>query len=132
MEIPPYHLPQTMVKDVENNPRVFRYRFYGSKITELNQADLTGKTTDHIALPCLAAAVRVSLEEFIQAKRPMFYRAVFRSKFNHEAAQNLLRLPLSNDGHEITGTVSIILNHLDSDKYRDLVDGGTTLKKTRA
>jgi hypothetical protein len=122
LEIPVTCIRMTMVKDVEENPRTYRYRFYGSEFTRLNRRDLTGDTTDDVAIPALASAVRQSLDEFVAQKKPRFYQLNFTHEYRRNAVQHLLRLPISNDGKSVTSVVSVVLDHLEKDAYHDLID----------
>ncbi len=122
LEIPSENLPLTMVKDVENDPRTYRYRFYGSKFAELNRKDLTGMATDDVAFPALARALKESLDDFVNGGRPRFYRVEFVSEFHIETAQHLFRLPISDDKKNVTAVVSVVFEHVKPDAYHKLID----------
>lgn len=122
LQIPSRLLPFTMVKDIENNPRMYRYRFYGSNFAQLNARDLTGQTTDDISSNVLADAVRESLEEFITQVEPQYYQVLSIDEYESTTLQNLLRLPISNDGVNITNILSIVINHVDEKNFKDLLN----------
>ncbi len=108
LEIPTHYLSATMVKDVEEGPRTYRYRFYGSQLVALNHRDLMGLTTDDINFPALSSAVRQSLGEFVEQRKPQFYQLDCHYKFGEKIVQYILRLPISNDGKTVTNVASII------------------------
>ncbi len=122
MEIPSSLLPMTMVKDVEAEPHVYRYRFYGSGFARLNQRDLTGKTTDDVAVTAFARALRISLDEFVEKREPRFYDVKFVDEHRFETGQRLFRLPLSDDGKTINHIASIVFKHYDIDRYHELIE----------
>ncbi|MBT6095296.1 MAG: PAS domain-containing protein [Rhodospirillaceae bacterium] len=122
MKIPAQHLPLTMVKDVEKEPHAYRYRFYGTGFVRLNSKDLTGKTTDDIAMPTFAQALRVSLDDFVKQDEPRFYEVKFLHRYHDHVGQHLFRLPLSDDGATINRVVAIAVKHLDLQHYHDLIE----------
>jgi len=123
MQIPCRLLPFTMVKDVETGPHgmQYRYRFYGTGLVEVNQVDLTGKTTDDVVNADFADSIRASLDEFSSRFAPQFYRVTSTARYSRDLVQSLLRLPLSDDRLRVTHVVSIISDHVGKDRYRELL-----------
>ncbi len=120
MQIPLSMLRFTMVKDVETDPRAYRYRFFGSGFVDMNGSDLTQKTTDDMANRNFSAAIRASLDAFTQQFEPRFYRVTTRIGHQREEVQSLFRLPLSNDQKQVTSIVSIVSDHVDKHHYHEI------------
>ena len=128
LQIPLQMLPFTMVKDVETDPRAYRYRFYGTGFVEMNGSDLTGGTTDDVSNSAFAAAIRASLDVFTQQFEPCFYRVTTRIGHHHEDVQSLFRMPISDDQERVTSVVSIASKHIDKNQYHEIqsTDDGWT------
>ncbi len=122
MEIPPSLLPFTMIKDVENNPRAYRYRFYGTALAGLYSSDMTHQTVDDLENSDFGKIIHQSLDDFTANIEPKYYRVHTHSKFGREVVHVLLRLPLSADQSTVTHIVSIIADHMDKDDFHKITD----------
>lgn len=117
MKIPPSLLRSTLVKDVEQYPLAFRYRFYGTHFVRLWHREYTGKTTDEMESQILATAIRKSLEQYIEQKQPKFYLLGGKFAEKMKKFQIQLRLPLSDDGQTVTNIVTLVSHLIDKDAY---------------
>ena len=120
--------PFTMIKLLEDEPRAYRYHYYGSAFADLNGEDLTGQTTDQVSDPQFAEAIRQSLDDFLTQSQAQLYIVCTdtdREWQSFETVQMLLRLPLSSDGKSITGTVSIVREHVNEDRFHELEQMGS-------
>ena len=121
MKIPPTLLPSTLVKDVEHDPLTFRYRFYGTHLARIWDRELTGKTTDDLQSVMLAKTVRQALERFIEQKQPVFTLLRVSSPVKPQQLQMQLRLPISNDGINVTNVLTLISHLVDKVQFTQLL-----------
>lgn len=120
IKIPSELLPSTLVKDIERNPLAFRYRYYGSHFVRLWEKEMTGKTTDELDSVVLAKAVRGVLETFIEQKKPTFSMLQFTALSGSRRLSLHLRLPISDDGTDVTNIVTVIHHFADKDRFATL------------
>lgn len=113
----PSLLPYIMLSDVFYDPLRIRYRLVGTRISEIEGQDLTGKWIDEDAWPEDLEAWYEDYRIVTQSRAPLFGRddLVYpeRSHIGYEWAL----LPLSNDGQ----TVNMILEVIVFEKEPELV-----------
>lgn len=108
MRIPARYLPTTLVVDYEEDGDTFRYRYWGREITGVAGADFTGKTVNELPGIYRDPADR-SYRAAIAAKRACFEHYSIIDKGKEINFQRVVRLPLSEDGRQVTGFVSVII-----------------------
>ena len=106
--LPPRLLPTTLVVDVMDDPAMNTFRFWGSGMAFIHGADMTGKTTGSLQPPEFAKAVQdhhagIAANPVASATLYGFER---HGRFEH--TQNVLRLPLSDDGRSVSHIVVVI------------------------
>lgn len=105
-DISPPLLPRMSVLDFIGDPFDFRYRFFGIELVRLAGADLTGKTHFADGVVLFGNANIKLLPRMIAEKRPFCHRVVWQSNRGSHFTLTTARMPLSNDGTEITGAVT--------------------------
>lgn len=113
----PEIIPYMAVVDFRGPPLDFHYRFFGSKMVENAGQDLTGKTYYADGVTGYGFVNAEVFPKMIEARRPVFTRTRWISVRGVEKITISTRLPLSEDGRDITGGVTV--NH-----YRSVDENG--------
>jgi len=121
LRIPPQYLPTTLVVDYEEDVDTFRYRYWGREITDVAGGDYTGKTVKELPGIYRDPADR-SYRAAIASKSPCFEHYSIVDKGKEINFQRVVRLPLSEDGRQITGFVSVIIYPYRKVELQKLVD----------
>jgi hypothetical protein len=107
------NLSRVHMLDVEA-PGVFRYRIYGSGVTNPDRADMTGKTTLDYKDQLFGRLVTAHLGEAVQAAAPICYH-IEASGDGIPYQYKRLTMPLSDDGNTVdrlmVGTQRIAIPH---------------------
>lgn len=103
-----------MVVDVLNSPLRFKYRFWGTANIKVKGVEMTGRLVDDFP-GCRAKIAAEEYRRVFSEKRPMafFDRLVLPSSIENRISakaafdQINLRLPLSDDGNQISHVISL-------------------------
>jgi hypothetical protein len=117
------HLGRMHLLDVVE-PNLFRFRLYGSSVTNPNVKDMTGRTTRDYEDAAFGAVVTRHYQECVEEKAPV-YHEVFGTLGEAPYEYVRLTLPLSSDDANVHMLLSSshrlrVSLHLPS---RDLLDG---------
>ena len=112
LDLPAALIPRMSVVDVVPEPLDFRYRFWGTRITEVHRYDLTGRSVRDLTPSVCADAIFRQYVEVIQARAPRGFITEVPLEFGRVTFYATIRLPLSTDGK----TVDKVLN---ADEYGD-------------
>lgn len=107
MELPSHLLAFTLISDVEANPLDFKYRYWGSKHTEIYGYDLTGQSCNSIQPKNFAEIIFNAHKETANRMIPILYSGVTTSKSNLTMNEFMLRMPMSIDGKTTSMIISI-------------------------
>jgi len=121
LSIPPRYLPTTLVVDYEEDSDTFRYRYWGREIASVAGGDYTGKTVKDLPGIYRDPADR-SYRTGIASKKPCFEHYSIVDKGKEINFQRVVRLPLSEDGRQVTGFVSVIIYPYRKIELQKLVD----------
>ena len=117
--LPSAVLPYSLVIDFDKKTDTYRYRFWGSHLTGIFGADFTAKTIEQIPF-MLRAASRQSYGHIVQSKAPQFYQFDVCDSKQTSVFQSALRLPLSDDGENVSHIVSILSVPLSYSEHRKI------------
>jgi len=106
-ELPPRALPTTMVLDMFDDMSLNRYRFWGSKMTEIHSSDMTGKSPYSITPQDFAEDLRTQHLRIRAEGRAGAQLVGFRHKNGFDHMHTVLRMPLSNDGRRVDHLVMV-------------------------
>ncbi len=101
-------LPWSIIVDVEPNAGDFLYRFWGSQRTTLIGVEMTGKRVSDIPD---ANMRKGNLQEYLEVqklKKPLLCNTPVTTKPGIEVTFQSIRLPLTNDGVNVTHIYSAI------------------------
>ena len=105
--IPPAVVPTTLVIDVFEDTARNRFRFWGSAMTNLHGRDMTGMSPYDIRPVDMAPELRRQHEETRRSGKPSASRYAFARDAGFEHTHYVLRLPLSDDGREVSQIVVV-------------------------
>lgn len=111
-DLPAPMLPWAVLVDVGPGKNAFSYRFWGSERCSLIGLELTGKTLADIPDPHMREGNMVEYEAIRRLKVPMLCKTPIRTATGDSAVFESLRLPISNDGENVTQIFSA-LNYMD-------------------
>jgi len=94
------HLTRLHILDVQG-PRQFRYRLYGTKVTNPDLADMTGKLTTDYRDEAFGKLVTTHLAECVEKAQPVC-REIIAVKIGLPYAYRRLVLPWSTDGVRVS------------------------------
>ena len=110
LKLPLQLVPTTVVVDCFDDEQGsnFRYRFYGSGLRSIHNVELTGKTPDDVPVSALSKSIKGEFIRVEESKAPLFsvYGADTAKGFN--AFLNVVRLPLSDDGEQVTNILAVV------------------------
>lgn len=104
--MPPKLIPFSNVADVVRGGEDFYFRFYGTNLAEILGKELSGKWVSDGDPKELANAAMTSMRQVVQRRAPVFQNAIIHSRYVINL-QRLIRLPLSDDGTEVTHILTV-------------------------
>jgi len=117
LKIPSQFLPYSTVVDYNDETAIFRYRFYGSKLSDVLRSDFTGKTFEDLPDRFRDAVIQ-SHTGIVDSKKPGLVQFSIDGIETPVRFQKAFRLPLSNDGNNISNIVSIFLYPWSGDNLK--------------
>ena len=106
-DLPPKIVPFMALIDFVGPPFDFRYRFFGSKMVEGSGFELTGKTYYADKVEGYGFVNAKLLPVMIAKRHPLYTRTTWKSVKGLLFKTTSIRMPLSNDGTEITGAATV-------------------------
>ena len=99
-------VPDMTVIDRRVDDQTFFYRFWGTNHVVMKGFEMTGKTIDQTPNKTIQRIGTRQLETVIQRRRPTVFLYTIDYPKRHKPAEFILRLPLSNNGVDVTAVVS--------------------------
>jgi hypothetical protein len=106
--VPPKLLPWSVLVDVETDPLDFRFRFWGTERSNLIGAEMTGKLVSDIAQESMREGNREEYANVYRHGKAVLCRTPIVMRSGLESSRLSIRLPLSNDGTEVSRIFSAI------------------------
>lgn len=116
-ELPAKVLPYVLVLDVVGNPPEFVYRYWGSGHTQYHRHDYTGKKLTDLTDAWAAALLTRQYMTIMDKRRPLVFLNTYEGV---EQPLQSLRMPLSEDGENITHMFSFVGRRNLSDSLKTL------------
>lgn len=107
LALPPKVLPTTQVVDWLPEQEEFRFRFYGSGYREIHGVDLTGMSPRDLPFKGLGDFIHAEYLSVVGNGKPNMVSYGYRNGSVFVEIETCLRLPLSDDGHSVTGIVTV-------------------------
>ncbi len=107
--------------DVEG-PETFRYRVYGSRVTNPDATDMTGRTTRDYRDQSFGALVTRHYAECVGARRPRCH-AIRATLDTAPYEYTRMSLPLSDDGETVTMILVGTVRHTVPDTVKRVIGG---------
>jgi len=110
LKLPLPLLPTTVVVDCfddDSGPN-FRYRFYGSGLRSVHNVELTGKTPDDVPVTALSKYIKEEFLRVKETKEALYSVYGTDTPRGFSAFLNVVRLPLSEDGEQVTSILAVI------------------------
>ena len=108
MTLPPRLIPTTMVVDIKEDMKQNTYRFWGSGLTNIHGREMTGGCPYDLQPPSLGARLLEEHMDTIRRRSATARRLSFMTARGSPHHQELLRLPLSDDGETIHQIVVVV------------------------
>lgn len=108
LALPLHLLPTTLVVDVFADMSQNRYRFWGTRMTEIYGRDMTGRCPYDVPSEELAAVFRKMHSKTMHVKTPSATTYEFIRDNGVLHMHHTLRLPLSEDGKTVSQIVVVI------------------------
>lgn len=105
-ELPPALVPRMAIVDFVGPPLDYFYRFFGTGMTEIAGQELTGKTYYADKIEGYGFVNAKLFPVLIETKSPMFHQITWESVKGLLFVTTTARLPLSNDGSQVTGAIT--------------------------
>jgi len=116
--LPPVVLPSTMIIDVFADSSKNRFRFWGTKMTYIYGRDMTGHCPYDLTPPEMAAVIRAKHEKMAAKPKASASTYVFLRDSGVEHSHYALRLPLSDDGENLSHIAIIVDLSANDAAYR--------------
>lgn len=104
-------LPLLILIDVVPDPRRYVYRLVGTHEVEMRGADPTGKPVEEAFYGESAEETVDYLDRVVRTRQPLLYRGTYRPLRTRTQHDDILFLPLSNDGETVN--MIMVLSHTD-------------------
>jgi len=96
--------------EVERTPELrFRYRVWGSKVTEMVGMDYTGRYAGDLALPTTAERIVEALSLVVRRRAPHFWQVPVPYNDRGFISYRRLALPLASDGETVDMLVALLI-----------------------
>ncbi len=105
-DIPSPLLPRMSLLDFVGPPFDFRYRFFGTELVRVAGADVSGKLHFADGVRQYGNANTKLLPLMVTERKPMCHQVLWQSSRGSHFTLTTVRLPLSNDGKEISGAAT--------------------------
>jgi len=105
-DLPPKIVPWCVVVNVHQEPLMFMYRFWGTRVSDLLGVDLTGKSSDDIPNQKYAKRARNEYTEMLDRKSAMYTDKPHINAMDMEVRYQILRVPFSS-GDEVEAILSV-------------------------
>ncbi len=110
--LPPIILPQTLVVDVVDGGKDYRYRFWGSDYTKHYGCDETGQLLSETLGPSFIGATQNQLKRVMESKKPVcFDVAILAPRTGVVQTKTNLRLPIMDEPETITKIMTATVFH---------------------
>jgi len=96
IELHPKLIPRICVVDVENAPLDFKYRFWGSEITNMHKLDFTGRSILEVPPAKYAEILFQQYEAVTVSKAPKIFVNRFENENGYRSQYAVVRMPLSS------------------------------------
>lgn len=119
-ELPTKILPWSIVADVitEDDPVSYKFRFWGTQRASLIGYDMTGRFLSEISSDDMREGNQSEYDYVRAQKKPILCPTPIVTSTGRPIAMPSIRLPLSNDGENVTRVFSALdPNHVTSDHY---------------
>jgi hypothetical protein len=104
-------LPVLILIDVVLDARRYVYRLVGTREVEMRGADPTGKAVAEAYYGETAEDTLYYLERVVRERQPVLYRGTYRPFSTRIQREDVLFLPLSQDGETVN--MIMVLGHID-------------------
>ena len=108
LKIPHQILKTTHVTDINSDSGDYKVRFWGTGLVEVHQQELSQKWVSEMTPPALSGFVLKGIKQLRKERAPTAYSTTLESIGQPEILQTTLRLPLSDDGEQVTHAVTIV------------------------
>jgi hypothetical protein len=99
-------LPHVMMVDVEEGPR-YRYRLFGTAVSEAFGSDPTGKYIDEVMVGNYKAFLLGLYNDLTASKKPIYSTSIYGGRREGQLWTQRLMLPLSSNGHDVDKVMAI-------------------------
>ena len=99
-------LPHLMMVDVEEGPR-FRYRLFGTAVSEAFGSDPTGRFIDEVMVGAYKAFLLGLYNDLLVSKKPVYSTSIYGGERHGQLWTQRLMLPLSSDGKTVDKVIAI-------------------------
>jgi hypothetical protein len=100
IELGPAVLPHLMLVDIEAGPR-FRYRLFGTAVSEAFGSDPTGQYIDSIMVGRYRDFLLGLYSDLVAMKKPVYSTSIYGNPIGEKMWTQRLMLPLSSDGDTV-------------------------------
>ncbi len=121
LRIPAAYLPTTVVVDYDAAVHRYRYRFWGRALTDIFQGDYSGKTFDDLPPPFSYISYQ-TYDPVIELRRPCLMHFNITDGVTETGFHDALRVPLSDNGADVSGVVSIVVQLYRKHEMDQLVE----------
>jgi len=124
IDLPARILPTTHLVDVVDGGREFRFRYWGSGMTEFLGYEATGKTTKDLIPRVMGERVHDIFKSIVSSRQAMAMVSEFeRPNSGVVGFQNFIRMPLAAENGSVTQIVSVVEFLVDRHAARTLLHG---------
>jgi hypothetical protein len=107
--LPPSIIPWCVVMDVNAEEPRLVYRFWGTGRVSIHGQEMTGKSVSDFKPSKISAAIFKECNTLIATKLPQLFRKQYLNAQGIEVTINTVRLPISEDGKNVTKIISYAL-----------------------
>jgi hypothetical protein len=104
-------LPMLILIDVVQDARRYAYRLVGTREVEMRGSDPTGKAVEEAYYGETPGETTWYLDRVVRTRQPVLYRGTYRPLSTRTQREDVLFLPLSQDGETVN--MIMILGHVD-------------------
>jgi len=114
-------LPHALVVDVVDNGADFRYRFFGTWLSQIHKMDMTGRCVSEYDNPPYREILLAQYRAVVERRRACVFFIDVPQSENVSFRSETIRLPLSEDGTRVDRIISFE-EEIDPRNYQHDVD----------
>jgi len=107
LDLPTSVIPNCIVLDLGADLQASRYRFYGSAVGDVHGMELSNRTISDVKPAAFREHILFQYQTVVEVREPRLFATLITVRSGARRQHYILRMPLSDDGDDVTNIFSI-------------------------